>query len=156
MGGRYLHRRLCRAIGRHQELARLNPSPSTGQEPDGHVYDLWHAAINSRGKFFNAGDPVSLNTAFNSIFTSIISTNAASAAAAANSASIQTGTVLFQAQFNSQSWSGHLFNFSVSSTGSVLDLNKDGKLDCNDANWDAANYTNPVGCTQTGLNGYCG
>ena len=115
-----------------------NVSAGSNKEPDGHVYDLWHAAINSRGKFFNAGDPISLNAAFSSIFTSIISSNASSAAAAANSTSIQTGTVLYQAQFSSQNWAGHLFSFAVSSDGTVKDLNSDGKLDGNDANWDAA------------------
>ncbi len=117
---------------------KINASPSPGHEPDGHVYDLWHAAINSRGKFFSADDPVGLSSAFKSIFSTIISTSSSSTSAAANSTSLQTGTVLYQAQFDSQNWAGHLYSFTVSSDGTVHDLNHDGKLDGNDANWDAA------------------
>jgi type IV pilus assembly protein PilY1 len=116
----------------------IDESPTTGNEPVGHVYDLWHAAINSRGQFFSVEDPVALQSAFQSIFSTIVSSNASSAAAAANSTSIQTGTVLYQAQFSSKNWSGHLFSFAVSSNGTVQDLNSDGKLDASDANWDAA------------------
>ena len=116
----------------------INESPTVGNEPAGHVYDLWHAAINSRGQFFSVEDPVALQTAFKSIFSTIVSSNASAAAAAANSTSIQTGTVLYQAQFSSKNWSGHLFSFAVSSNGTVVDLNSDGKLDAADANWDAA------------------
>ncbi len=141
---------------------KINGSIGTnyGHEPDGHVYDLWHAAINSRGKFFSAENPISLNNAFQSIFSTIVSTNSSSAAAAANSTSIQTGTVLYQAQFNSRDWSGHLYNFTVSSDGTVHDLNNDGKLDGNDANWDAATlipgYTSIPGRNIRTYNGAAG
>ena len=117
---------------------RINPNPTYGHEPDGHVYDLWHTAINSRGKFFSAEDPVALNDAFSSIFSTIISANSSSAAAAANSTSIQSGTVLYQAQFSSRNWSGHLYNFTVTADGTIADKNGDKKLDGIDANWDAA------------------
>ena len=59
------------------------------------------------------------------------------ASAAANSTSIQSGTMLYQAQFNSTDWSGHIFNFPVNSSGAVVDVNADDKLDGIDANWDA-------------------
>jgi type IV pilus assembly protein PilY1 len=116
----------------------INESPTLGNEPVGHVYDLWHAAINSRGQFFSVEDPIALQNAFQSIFSTIISTTSSAAAAASNSTSIQTGTVIYQAQFDSQNWSGHLYSFSVTSNGTVLDLNSDDKLDGSDANWDAA------------------
>ena len=138
----------------------IDESPTAGNEPAGHVYDLWHAAINSRGKFFSVEDPVALQNAFQSVFSSIISTNSSSAAAAANSTSIQAGTVLYQAQFNSRNWSGHLYNFTVSSDGTVRDLNSDGKLDGNDANWDAATlipgYTSIPGRNIRTINGGAG
>lgn len=102
------------------------------------AHDLWHAAINSRGKFFSAESPDDLSNAFSAILTAISSANSSSAAAAANSTSVQAGTVIYQAQFNSQNWSGHLYNFNVNNDGAVIDLNGDGKLDGLDANWDAA------------------
>ena len=104
------------------------------------TYDLWHAAISSRGKFFSSESPDEMVTAFNSILSEVSNDSASSSAAAANSTSIQTGTVLYQAQFSSQNWSGHLYNFTVSSDGTVRDLSSppDGKLNGDDANWDAA------------------
>jgi type IV pilus assembly protein PilY1 len=102
------------------------------------TYDLWHAAISSRGKFFSSESPDDLVGAFNSILSEVSGNNSSAAAAATNSTSIQTGTVLYQAQFSGNNWSGHLFSFPVTSDGSVRDLNSDGKLDGNDANWDAA------------------
>ena len=94
-------------------------SPSANNEPDGHVYDLWHAAINSRGQFFNADDPAGINSAFQSVFSSILSANPSSAALAANSTSIQTGTMIYQAKFDSTDWHGQLVGYNVNADGSI-------------------------------------
>jgi type IV pilus assembly protein PilY1 len=116
----------------------IDESPTLGNEPAGHVYDLWHAAINSRGKFFSVEDPLALKNAFQTVFSSIVLRSSSASAAAANSTSVQASTVIYQAQFNSKDWSGHLYNYTVSSDGTVHDLNSDGRLDGIDANWDAA------------------
>lgn len=93
------------------------PSVSSGNAKN--VYDLWHAAINSRGQFFSADDPASLQGALNSIFTTIINSTASSSSAAANSTSISSGTVLYQAQFKSSDWSGSFNAFPVQSNGGL-------------------------------------
>ncbi len=95
--------------------------------PDVHVYDLWHAAINSRGQFFSADDPAGINSAFQSVFSSILSANPSSAALAANSTSIQTGTMVYQARFDSTDWHGQLIAYNVNADGSI-----------GAASWDAA------------------
>ena len=81
------------------------------------VADLWHAAINSRGQFFNANDPAALSAAFQSVLTAISSDSGSSASLSANSTSVQPGkTLVYQANFN-QDWSGGLKAYPVGDTG---------------------------------------
>jgi len=111
--------------------------------PSIHVYDLWHAAVNSRGQFFNADDPAGINSAFQSVFSSILSANPSSAALAANSTSIQTGTMVYQARFDSTDWHGQLIAYNVNADGSI-----------GAAAWDAANKVPaPASRTITNWNG---
>ncbi|MEN9904637.1 MAG: hypothetical protein RLZZ555_1202 [Pseudomonadota bacterium] len=95
--------------------------------PDEHVYDLWHAAVNSRGQFFNADDPAGIVAAFKSVFRDILGKSASSAALAANSTSVQIDTKVFQAKFESADWSGQLIAYPVNEDGSI-----------GNAIWDAA------------------
>lgn len=104
----------------------IQESPTLGSEPPGHVYDLWHAAIDSRGQFFSVEDPTSLSNAFKSILSSIVNSESSATALAANSTSIQvtlgsttTNTVLYQARFQSADWSGRFDAFPVNSSGGV-------------------------------------
>ncbi|NTV95210.1 MAG: hypothetical protein HGA75_07295 [Thiobacillus sp.] len=105
----------------------IDESPTLGNEPIGHVYDLWHAAINSRGEFFSVDNPQALNSAFQTALTSILNANPSAAALAANSTSLQTGTLVYQARFDSQDWHGQFIAFPVSGDGSI-----------STAQWDAA------------------
>lgn len=75
-----------------------------------------------------------LNNAFKNI---LVRTNNASTSLAANSGSLQTDTTIYQAQFDSSDWSGHIYNFTLNNDGRVVDRNDDGKLDSADDNWDA-------------------
>lgn len=102
-------------------------SPTTNSEPVGHVYDLWHAAINSRGEFFNADNPTAVAEAFQSAFASILTKNPSSSALAANSTSVQTGTMVYQAKYDSADWHGQLLAYPVDDKGNL-----------GVASWDAA------------------
>lgn len=93
--------------------------PVTGTGEVGNVADLWHAAINSRGQFFSAESPKELGNAFQAILSSILDANPASAALAANSTSLQSGTLIYQASFDSIDWSGHFKALPVQGDGSV-------------------------------------
>lgn len=103
------------------------PQPSTTANDPDNVADLWHAAINSRGKFFSADDPAGLAAAFTSALTAITANSGSAAALSANSTSIQAGTVVYQAKFNSSDWSGTLLALPVAGDGSI-----------GAANWDAS------------------
>jgi Tfp pilus tip-associated adhesin PilY1 len=94
---------------------RINTTPTLNSEPDGHVYDLWHAAINSRGKFYSADDPVALVAAFKDIMNTISAIADAGGGAGLSSNTTQIdeeGAVVFEAKFNSD-WSGRLLARSV-------------------------------------------
>lgn len=85
----------------------------------GNVYDLWHAAINSRGEFFSVESPSDLVTALKNVVSSILDATPSAAALAANSTSIQTGALVYQARFDSKDWSGDLIAYPVQADGSV-------------------------------------
>ncbi len=93
--------------------------PSTASD-GGKVADLWHAAINSRGRFYSASNPAALNTAFSAIVNDISTSSGSSAALSANSTSIKVGsTLVYQAKFDSNDWSGTLLALPVQGDGSI-------------------------------------
>lgn len=94
------------------------PIASSGSSNN--VYDLWHAAINSRGEFFSVDSPDAMVQAFNSILTRIASRKS-TAAAPATSNSLETDisnpddpqdfqvSYSYQSSFdNSEDWIGEL------------------------------------------------
>jgi type IV pilus assembly protein PilY1 len=106
--------------GDYADLVSGNTSwPATGADAEGNVYDLWHAALNSRGQFFSADNPAAVSAAFQSVFDSILTATPSAAALAANSTSIQTGTMVYQARFDSSDWHGQLLAYSVNADGSI-------------------------------------
>lgn len=86
--------------------------------------DLWHAAINSRGRFFSAETPETLQYSFEKLLSLIEAATPTAAALATNSTrtSDSTGqnTRLFQARFDTRHWSGQLYAIEVNAvSGSV-------------------------------------
>jgi type IV pilus assembly protein PilY1 len=88
------------------------------------VVDLWHAAINSRGKFYSADDPGSLVNAFRDVLNTASSQAAAGGGAGlganttkiAFDSSLNSLTTVFQAKFNAD-WSGTLEALPVQANG---------------------------------------
>ncbi|MHB1075518.1 pilus assembly protein [Thiobacillus sp.] len=78
------------------------------------------AAAGGTGTAFDASDPTTLNSAFNSIFTSILGQSGSAAAVAMTSGSVAAGGNIFQGQFNSTDWSGDLIAYNTDPvTGAV-------------------------------------
>jgi type IV pilus assembly protein PilY1 len=86
---------------------------------DGRVADLWHAAIDSRGRFFSADTPDALVKAFIDVKNAIEIATPSAAALAANSTSTQVGALVYQAVFNSKDWSGDLKAYQIGFGGVV-------------------------------------
>lgn len=94
--------------------------PATGQGQPGNVYDLWHAALNSRGQFFSADQAANLEQAFARILARIEEQTGSAAALTSNAGSLDTGTVLYQASFESRTWSGSLTAIQYQIVNGVL------------------------------------
>ncbi len=82
--------------------------PATNADAVGNVADLWHAALNSRGKFFSAEDPETLNKSMKSIVNDVAAKVGSASSIAANSKRLETGTRIYLASFDSNDWSGEL------------------------------------------------
>lgn len=100
---------------------KISTSPTAGDEPDGHVYDLWHMAINSRGKFYSADSPADVVAAFKDVIDTVSSTAASGGGSAVSSNVARTteaGATAFVARFNAD-WSGTLQAFALAIDGTL-------------------------------------
>lgn len=78
------------------------------------IDDLWHTAINSRGKYFAADDAASLINSFSDVIRNIIDRTGSSAPVALNTGTITSETMLYQARFDTAGWGGHLIASKIS------------------------------------------
>ncbi|MCI4441632.1 PilC/PilY family type IV pilus protein [Tibeticola sp.] len=79
--------------------------------------DLVHASVNGRGGFFSAADPEQFATAMTNTLIGIVKRTGSASNISANSTSVNTGSQVFQAKFESGKWSGDLEAIKVSATG---------------------------------------
>jgi type IV pilus assembly protein PilY1 len=100
------------------------------------IDDLWHAAINGHGNYFNASDPTSLESALKSSLNVIQNTpqpGTAASAATTNPKITSANNYQFSSYFKSIEWSGELIRQSINlTTGAVPAYNHE--------NPDPANY----------------
>lgn len=87
------------------------PDPSLG--PLERIDDLWHSAVNGRGQFLTATNPLSFASGLGSTLQSIADRTSSAAAVALNSGTITTTSQLYQARFDSGDWSGQLLAFPI-------------------------------------------
>jgi len=83
------------------------------------VDDMWHAAWNSRGRYFNAQRPEELFESVRDALVDIGARIGGAASAAANSGSISSTSRIFQAKFDSSDWHGELAAFPVNDDGTL-------------------------------------
>lgn len=83
------------------------------------VDDLWHAGINGFGGYLSAQDPAELTTALRDALNDVAARVTSSSSVAANTTSIQTGTRVYQARFDSSNWTGQLLSYTLSAAGAV-------------------------------------
>lgn len=90
--------------------------PSASASSDNNVYDLWHAAINSRGEFFSVDSPDAMVQAFTDILNRIADRKSSAARPAISSGIVVDETissVSYQTSYASdEGWSGDLKRFS--------------------------------------------
>lgn len=83
------------------------------------VDDLWHAGINGFGGYLSAQDPNQLAIALQDVLADVGARVTSSSSVAANTTSIQAGTRIYQARFDSGNWTGQLLSYTLSSSGAV-------------------------------------
>lgn len=71
-------------------------------------------------RYFFATDPRELANSLSAAFANVVATSSSSSAVAANSTRLDTGTLVYQAKFNSGVWSGQLVAYSVNATTGAL------------------------------------
>jgi type IV pilus assembly protein PilY1 len=114
-------------------FAWTNPSSGDPEKID----DLWHAAYNGRGEFFNAQDPTELEKGIRAAFASVSRGKSSSASVAFNTTKLGTDNTLYQASFNpSNDWAGALV---------AIALNSDGALGADE--WNAADKLDATAAT---------
>lgn len=95
----------------------------TSAENGTKVDDLLHAAINGRGDFFSASEPDVFASRLSGLLQDINAReNNNAAAAAANSTSLNTGSVIYNALFDSTNWTGELKATSLKPDGTFGNL----------------------------------
>ena len=84
------------------------------------VDDLWHAAINSRGGFYNAADPQAFVDALTDAFAKVQARSGSSSAIVSNTARLESNSRIYQASFNSGNWSGELTAYPLDSSSGAI------------------------------------
>lgn len=104
------------AIGSGAAISWPDPTASEAAKLD----DLLHAAVNSRGGFFSAADPVTFANELSDVLNTIVArVESSSTSAAASSATLQSDTLLYTAGFRSTDWSGQLQARHINANGSL-------------------------------------
>lgn len=122
-------------------LAGTENWPAAGDGSANNVYDLWHAAINSRGEFFSADSPGELVTAFNNIINRIAERTSSAGRPGISSSVSADGddisdlsiiTRIFETRYDSEDgWAGDLVRKDIVDQGN-------GSLQISEV-WNAAN-----------------
>ncbi|AXQ28958.1 hypothetical protein D0B54_09780 [Solimonas sp. K1W22B-7] len=95
------------------------PNPTSLLEP--RIDDLWHAAVNGRGKYYSARDPASLRDGLTDALAGVsVRTGTAAAATASNPNVVSGDNFIFSSTFESVKWTGQLIRQTIDiSTGAL-------------------------------------
>ncbi len=78
------------------------------------IDDLLHAAVNSRGGFLSVADPSAFANELSTLLNVIVNESKASASAiSANSSRLDSGSLIYQASFSSDDWSGRIISYRI-------------------------------------------
>lgn len=83
--------------------------------------DLWHMALNGRGKYYPARTEAALSNAFQEILNDILQqTSKPLVSIAASGSRLRTDGFIYIAGFNSEQWSGELSAYSITANNSTV------------------------------------
>lgn len=88
------------------------PKPVSGSQTT--VDDLWHAAVNGRGTYYSAGDPVAVKDGITNFLNNVDATNSAGAAVSPSTANVTSSdNFLFDSGFTSVQWFGEVARYAI-------------------------------------------
>lgn len=91
--------------------------PQRPKDPDGSVVetadDLWHAAVNSRGRLLVANNPQQLSAQLAAALQEIRARSAIGSAAASSTAFLDSGNGVFTSELSQGTWSGNLYRREI-------------------------------------------
>jgi len=93
-------------------------SEDSMSEPE-KIDDTWHAAWNSKGTFVSAQTTEGVAAAIAEALLEIADRVGSAASVATNTGSLNAGSHLFQARFDSSDWKGQLLAFQINLDGSI-------------------------------------
>jgi type IV pilus assembly protein PilY1 len=96
------------------------PVPQNDQQSA--IDDLWHAAVNARGRYYNARDPETLSFGLKNALSNVVAQVAAAAAAATSTPNInQFDNLVFSSTYRTVTWDGEVIARHIDpATGNVL------------------------------------
>lgn len=88
------------------------PTPVSGSQTT--VDDLWHAAVNGRGTYYSAGDPVAVKDGITNFLNNVDAQNSAGAAVSPSTANVTSSdNFLFDSGFTSVQWFGEVARYTI-------------------------------------------
>ena len=94
------------------------PDPISSMNENGRPFELWHMALNGRGKFYPARTAETLSAAFADILDNVISdTSKPLVSVSANTSRVRSNTLFYTAGYDGKNWSGYLKAYKVTSSG---------------------------------------
>ena len=114
----------AKAAGISTYIIGLGAGVNTAANPTAAQTLTAMAIAGGTGSYFPAISPQDVSNDLNVIITTILAATQSTASAAVNSTGLNTNSVVYQSQFDTsdsfQDWTGNLFAYAVSSTGSVI------------------------------------
>ena len=101
------------------------------------IDDLWHAAFNSKGLFAAASSPQDITAGLVAALAEVERRTGSAASVAANSGRVSTDAYLYQARFNSESWTGDLWALPLAGQGA---LNQSQSVSFEGTRWTARSF----------------
>jgi type IV pilus assembly protein PilY1 len=84
------------------------------------VDDLWHAAVNSRGRYLSASDPAEFASALSGILREIVDREGSEGGVAAAAATLQAGNRKYVPTYRTAQWNGNLTAYTLDENGQQL------------------------------------
>lgn len=96
--------------------------PQTSGNNPSTLDDLWHTAVNGRGKYFNASDPSSLFQGIsNALASAAIRTGSAAASSTSSPNITQTDRFIYSSTYRTQLWDGEIVAQQINTADGSID-----------------------------------